>query len=126
VKKVIFLLLFILVFLAACDEQVTNEYLIGGEWVAISGYEDGEIKGEPQCPIIKGLKFMDQETVYIEHGDQDFEYNIEDSGTIEFFAPSHYMAFETKIIDEDGMVIEGLATMEGEICYMERQTEIDD
>jgi len=44
------LLIILLPFLlTSCNQKADEEYLIGGNWIATAGYEDGEIKGEPNC-----------------------------------------------------------------------------
>jgi len=87
-KKKYLLILFI-IFLAACSEDVTEDYLIGGHWVGTAGYEDEEIEGESQCPPLdEGMEFKDEDTVYIDAYDRDFEYWLlenDDRLIIEFY-----------------------------------------
>ncbi|MFS0750399.1 hypothetical protein [Oceanobacillus sp. 1P07AA] len=124
-KKVIFLI-FILLLLVGCEEYITIDYLQEGNWVATAGYEGGEVDGNPECPIIRGLNFIDENMVYIEHIAEEFEYTIseERDGQISFYSDSlsKRMWFDTTIIDENGIVIEGQGQMEDQVCYLERQT----
>jgi len=120
-------LFIIFLLLAGCSETITREYLLEGNWVAISGYKNGEVEGEPKCNLIKGLNFKDEETVYVDHIEQDFEYTISDEteGRLELFSErlNMLMRLDTTIIDEDGMVIEGAFSFDDQVCYMERQTD---
>lgn len=123
-KRVIWLF-FALLLLAGCEESVTKDYLQEGKWVATAGYTDGEAKGEPQCPVIKGLNFIDGNMVYIDHIDEEFEYTISDDrdGQIAFFSDplSLRMRFDTTILNENAMAIEGQGRFEDQVCYLERQ-----
>ncbi|BAD66210.1 hypothetical protein SAMN05192535_1877 [Shouchella rhizosphaerae] len=61
--------------------NITENDLIGGTWVATSGYIDGEATGEPDCgQFALGMRFVDEETLYVgEPGEEEeFEYEIRD------------------------------------------------
>src|SRR5699024_10175950 len=71
------LLNFPLILLAACNTQVTEAELIGGEWIAKAAYEDGEIKGEPNCyPFEEGFEFKNEDTVYNTTFAENFSYEL--------------------------------------------------
>lgn len=87
-KKVLFHITILFVLLLGCSEDVTDNFLVGGKWVGTAGYEDGEIKGEPNCyPFHIGLEFLDEETVFVEEAKREFTYildEFEDDQIIEF------------------------------------------
>ena len=126
--KRIYILVFLLFFLTACGQHVTEEDLIGGIWVATAGYKDGEAKGEPNCfPLEEGNKFKNGDTVYNATFDRDFEYwlyeykgnheiHFEDSN------PGEYN-YQIKKISDDEIVLQGLdySTSKGRACYLERK-----
>ncbi|WP_424475230.1 hypothetical protein [Oceanobacillus kimchii] len=124
-KRVIWLII-VLTLLVGCEEIVTYDYLQEGKWIATAGYKDDENKGEPECPVIKGLDFKDENTVYIDHIDEEFEYSLSDErdGQLAFYSEplSLRMRFDTIIVDENSMAIEGQGRFEDQVCYMERQT----
>ncbi|GIO23546.1 hypothetical protein [Oceanobacillus sp. J11TS1] len=119
----------ILLCLGSCSTIVTEEDLIGGEWKATAGYENGEPVGEPYClpSVWKGLEFKDKETVYVEAYDSDFSYWIEKSkgGPVIYFQGEDFGIYDKYYIDkinEDEVGLTGKGNLgEGESCYMERQ-----
>ncbi|AST96066.1 hypothetical protein [Shouchella clausii] len=77
-KKLIYCLS--LLILVGC-RTITEEDLIGGTWVATSGYVDGEATGEPDCgQFALGMRFVDEKTLFAgEPGEEEaFEYEIRD------------------------------------------------
>ncbi|MBT2215536.1 hypothetical protein F3157_10215 [Virgibacillus dakarensis] len=121
------LLIFFIILLAGCSEDVTKDYLIGGHWVGTAGYEDEEIGGEPYCsPFDKGMEFKDEDTVYIDAYERDFEYKLEESDNglvIEFYDPDKsLLSYYLTKISEDEMGFIGVGDFQdGESCYLERK-----
>lgn len=93
-KKIFTPILFILI-LIGCSQKVTEEVLIDGTWIATSGYEDGEEKGDPDCyPFEEGIQFK-EDTVFVETSGKDIEYLIyEIDSTITFF---HNLSYSHEI-----------------------------
>lgn len=123
----LFLLLF---FLTACGQNVTEEdFLVGGTWVAIAGYEDGKAKGEPNChPLEEGSEFRNENTVYNASFDRDFDYWLyEDDGVSKIhFGDSKTGGsynYQIKKISDDEIVLVGLdySISKGNSCYLERK-----
>ncbi|HLR52658.1 MAG TPA: hypothetical protein VK072_07285 [Candidatus Avamphibacillus sp.] len=125
-KKKYLLILFI-IFLAACSEDVTEDYLIGGHWVGTAGYEDEEIEGESQCPPLdEGMEFKDEDTVYIDAYERDFEYWLlenDDRLIIEFYDKNISLrSYYITRISDDEMGFIGIGDIQnGESCYLERK-----
>lgn len=130
-KRFYILMLFIvLLLLVACTkEEVTSDFLLEGKWVATSGYEEGEITGEPMCKHYdQGIEFIDDETVYVKTYDENFDYFYtegENGQEINFrrdtgLWQTYYIGKE----DENGFTLVGIEELqEGQNCYMERQTD---
>lgn len=65
ILKRFFIIIVLPFILVTCGETISEEELIGGEWVASAGYEDGEVSGEENCfPFEKGNQFKSEDTVY--------------------------------------------------------------
>ncbi|WP_106496239.1 hypothetical protein [Lentibacillus sp. Marseille-P4043] len=131
--KKIYLIIPLLFILIGCRQEITEQDLIGGNWIGTAGYEDGEAKGEPNCyPFQDGIKFKDGNTVYVETRGRDFEYYLSeneegkitfrDSGPDESSNDMGAVLFhyQLKIINEDGLVLKGRGLREGQSCYLER------
>lgn len=120
-RKVITLILFLLM-LMGCSQKMTEEALIEGNWIATSGYEDGEEKGDPNCyPFEEGIQFKDEDSVFVETFDRDFEYIFsKKDSTITFFNNSRIYSYDIKKISEDKIVFIGLSSYEGRSCVLER------
>lgn len=75
---------------SACG-NITEDDLIGGTWVATSGYIDGETSGTPNCGQLNtGLQFLDEELVYVVGEKRNFEYELREGMEqmeIKFFDP---------------------------------------
>jgi len=52
-RNKLLLLIFSLFLLTSCNKKADEEYLIGGNWIATAGYEDGVVKA---CQIVIILK----------------------------------------------------------------------
>ena|SRR5699024_702430 len=124
-NKLIFLI-FSLFLLTACNQQADADYLIGGNWVATAGYEDGEAKGEPNCHFFEeGLEFKDEDTVYNASFDEDFDYRLSDRNKdteITFESPSlGVYSYNIHVISEDEMGFTGVKPIEEKSCYLKRK-----
>lgn len=125
----LFILLSLLLFLTACNEKIDSEYLIGGNWVATAGYEDGEIKGIPDCPLFEeGLEFKNEEKVHIATFDEDFYYflsgkrNMGKTTKVTFWPEgAGVFIYNIHFISDYEMRFEGTGFFEGNSCYLERQ-----
>src|SRR5699024_222855 len=116
----------LIVILIGCNNLVTTDDLIGGKWVPKSGYKNGEPSGEPVCPPFdKGLEFKDEETVYVENRDKDFEYYLREASygmEINFLNPNgEFDFFEIIIENEDNLALIGSGASESYNCYFERE-----
>jgi len=112
--------------LTACNQKADAEYLIGGNWIATAGFEDGEIKGEPDCNFFEeGLEFKDEETVYNADFEMNFTYSLSDRNKVtkvRFMHPGRgTFTYNIHVISENEMGFEGLYSGEGESCYLERK-----
>lgn len=118
----------IILVLTACTKEVTENDLIGGTWEATAGFEDGEVKGGPNChPFEEGIEFKNDDTIYNISTDRDFEYwHYEDERDFKIHfedsRPGQYN-YRIKKISEDEIVLEGLdySTSKGNSCYLERK-----
>ena len=121
-----FMISIVLIILGGCNELVTEDDLIGGKWVPVSGYKDGEATGEPLCPPFdKGIEFKDEETVYVESGDKDFRYHLRESDDgmeISFYNPNGELDILKIIIEnEDNLALTGFGDSKSFNCYFERE-----
>ena len=132
-----FIIIVLIIVLGGCNQMVTTDDLIGGEWIAKSGYKDGEPSGEPVCPPYnKGIEFKDEETVSVkksvrpsvkggERGDKDFRYHLRESDDemkIEFYNPNgEFDVFKISVESEDQLVLLGIGPLESFNCYFERE-----
>src|SRR5699024_3123767 len=123
-KKIKNLLLFLLfLILIGCSTNVTEEDLVGGTWVGTAGYEDGEPAGESNCLyyIIDGLEFKDEDTVYSEAYEKDFEYKLADD-EITFMDENHHDSYYIDWIDDNKIGLTGGSDMQkNESCFLERK-----
>jgi len=119
-----FLLLFSLfLVLIGCSQKVTEKDLIGGKWIGTAGYVDGEAEGEPNCyPFQDGIEFKDDNTVYVETYERDFEYRLNQKGVeLALFDISRSYSYQIKKVDEDELALEGLGVSEDNTCILERK-----
>ncbi|MYL46453.1 hypothetical protein GLV94_12450 [Virgibacillus halodenitrificans] len=121
-KRIILML--ILITLIGCDQKVEEN--LEGKWQATAGYQDGEIKGEPNCyPFEKEIEFKEDNKVYVETYERDFKYWMSDEdgeNKIVFndSGPGLY-SYQIKMLSENEMIITGLNLSEGDVCYLKRQ-----
>ena len=123
--------LFVLPLLIGCvNEEVVEYDLIEGNWLATAGYQDGEPKGDSSCAasVKGGLEFKDEETVYVEAYETNFEYSLEnsDSGVEIHLAGSElgiYLSYHIDKVSENGIGLTSEANVrpEDESCYLERK-----
>lgn len=122
-KKIISVI--ILMMLIGCGQKVTEEVLMEGTWIATSGYEDGEETSDPNCyPFEDGIDFKNDDTVFVQTYDRDFEYMFfEEDSTIRFLDNTRSYIYEIIIIAENKIVLEGLSwsNQEGRSCVLERK-----
>jgi len=119
-----FLLLFSLILvLIGCSQNITDKYLIGGKWIGTAGYVDGKTEGEPNCyPFQDGIEFKDDDTVYVETYERDFEYLLNKKGVeLTFFDISRSYSYQIKMVDEDQLALERLGVSEDNACILERK-----
>jgi len=121
-----FMISILIIIMGGCNKLVTTDDLIGGKWVPKSGYKDGEASGEPACPPFdKGMKFKDEETVYVEDGGRDFKYSLTEASygmDINFFNPNgEFDFFEIIIENEDNLALIGSGASKSYNCYFERE-----
>src|SRR5690625_5196748 len=135
IVKKIYLLIPVLLLLVGCSPKLTEEYLVGGHWIPISSYEDGEEVGEPKCiPLDEGMEFKKDDIVFVEAFERDFEYILseEDSNVIfrdtgpdldpkaDLDYGAGYFRYDIKITSDNEMILMGLGLLEGYNCTMER------
>lgn len=134
-KSVLFILLLMLI-LTGCNSKTIKEDLIGGTWVATSGYEDAKAQGDANCyPFQEGMEFNDEQNVYIKARDRSFEYELNDKGTEITFRDSGpnpssekensnsittYHRYKIKKISADEIALNGQSLAEGNSCVLER------
>jgi len=127
VQKIMYLLFFILLILIGCSSKISEEDLIGGNWMAIAGYKDGKPEGEPYCKdfLIGGLEFKNKEVVHGYKFDEEYKYQLEErkKGTaIEIIRKDRYYSYYIDKINEDEIGLVGAnGFQEDESCYFERQ-----
>ena len=124
--KPIYLLLFItslLFIFNGCSQKVTEKDLIGGKWIGTAGYVDGKAEGEPNCyPFQDGIEFKDDDTVYVETYEREFEYRLNKKGVeLAFFDITRSYSYQIKKVDEDELGLEGLGVSEDNTCILERK-----
>ena|SRR5699024_2969625 len=120
------LVIFFTLFLVGCSQQADEDYLIGGNWIATAGYEDGEVSGEPNCHFFEeGLEFKEGRIVYNASFDFDFDYRLSDRNKeteITFLSnEAGIFTYNIHVISENEMVLEGVNLSEGDYCYLERK-----
>jgi len=125
-RNKLLLIIFSLFLLTSCSQKADAEYLIGGNWIATAGYEDGEVKGEPNCHFFEeGLEFKDEDTVYNASFDEDFDYRLSDRNKLTEISLIHpggsSFSYNIHVISENEMGFKGLYSGEGESCYLERK-----
>src|SRR5699024_1813260 len=84
------IVIFFTIYFVCCIQPVeyntlhaVNDFLIGGNWIAIAGYEDGEVSGESNCNFLeKGLEFKEDQIDYNADWDEDFDYRLSDRNKI--------------------------------------------
>ena len=118
------LIFIILIILIGCStDDITEEDLIGGEWVVTAGYKDGKPEGEPNCTpsVNPGLEFKDEETVYSKGYERDFNYSLEErkEGNSIYLEGIVHRIYYIEKISEDEFGLKG--TYNDESCYFKRQ-----
>lgn len=124
--KRICLLIFFICLLIGCSKDVTEDYLVDGHWVGTAGYEDEEIGGDPTCPPFQeGMKFKNENTVYVDAYEEDFEYRLREADVgyeIELYNTNGVIYFYyIKMISDDEMGLIGQGIQEEESCYLVRK-----
>jgi|SRR5699024_1093220 len=124
-RKLLLLTIFLFLF-TACSQQADEDYLIGGNWIATAGYEDGEVKGEPNCNFFeKGLEFKEDLIVYNADWDEDFDYRLSNRNKVTQIAflsdRAGDFSYKIHVISENEMALEGINLSEGKSCYLERK-----
>jgi len=125
-RNKLLLLIFLLFLLTSCSQKADAEYLIGGNWIATAGYEDGEIKGVPNCHFFEeGLEFKDEDTVYNADFDIDFNYRLSDKNKvteIDFAHPnSGIFTYSIHVISENEIGLVLVNPNVDKSCYLERK-----
>src|SRR5690625_2210491 len=128
VHNIKYLISLIFLMMAGCSSQITERDLVGGNWQATAGYEDGEPVGEPYCMdfFTGGLEFKEDGIVYGEEYNKDYEYELEEwEGRIRIVfnrnGKNRHNYFIDKIsADEIGLTGSGRG-FENESCYLERE-----
>src|SRR5690625_187935 len=113
----------LLLLLIGCSQKVTEEDLIGGKWIGTAGYVDGKAEDEPNCyPFQDGIEFKDDDTVYVETYERDFEYLLNKKGVeLALFDISRSYSYQIKKVDEDELALERLGVSEDNTCILERK-----
>ncbi|WP_152655079.1 hypothetical protein [Oceanobacillus sp. CFH 90083] len=121
-------LIIIMIIPVGCSTIITEEDLIGGEWVATAGYKDGEPEGEADCfdIVSQGLEFKDEKTVYSKGYESDFNYGLEEiEGGLTIYLErnngSMHRTYFIEKISEDEFGLKGRLFFEGQNCYFARQ-----
>src|SRR5699024_6662891 len=74
------LLMIVTIVMGGCGNVITEDQLIGGKWILINGYEDGEIGGDPVCPgYEEGMECIDGEKVYVVADEKEMYYSVSES-----------------------------------------------
>lgn len=124
--KLLLMLLSIMLILTACNQRADANYLVGGNWIATAGFQDGEIKGEPTCNYFKvGLQFIDEETVYNADFDEKYYYSLSDRNKITEITiipegPGIFV-YNIHVIGENEMALVWPDDDVDNSCYLERQ-----
>jgi len=117
------LLSFILI---VCTSKVTEEDLIGGYWIGTAGYKEGKPVGEAYCLyyVTACLEIENEDTVYIEGYEKDFEYILKESKNgmkIIFLDTNRYDSYYIEKVSENEIgLIGGTDMKKEESCYLER------
>jgi len=127
VKKIIYILPFILLTLLGCGTKVNEEYLIGGTWVATTGYEESKVKDIPYCIqfMMEGLEFKDEEFIYSSYFDEDYTYFLDNSKKptlIRIDRDISVYGYDIRKIDKNTIELAGRNTDPNkEFCTLERK-----
>src|SRR5690625_1776551 len=124
--KPIYLLLFItslLFIFNGSRQKVTEKNLNGSKRSGTAGYVDGKAEGKSNCnPFQDGIEFKDDDTVYVETYERDFEYLLNKKGVeLALFDISRSYSYQIKKVDEDELALERLGVSEDNTCILERK-----
>lgn len=121
--KYCFLLAIMIIPLGCSADDITEEDLIGGEWVATAGYKEGEPEGESYCSpsVDSGLEFKDEETVYSKGYEREFNYKLEKrkEGLSLYVEAALTQVYYIEKISEDEFGLRGI--YDDQNCYFEHQ-----
>ncbi len=127
IGRQLLLLMIVIIVMGGCGNVITEDQLIGGTWLLINGYEDGEIGGDPVCPPFDGgLEFIDEENVYVIDQEKEFVYRLRESDEggmrIEFYNPNGEVDFyKITMENENGFGINSTGVSKTRNCYFERE-----
>lgn len=116
-----------LLILIGCEEEMAEEDLIGGNWIATAGFQDEDAVGETNCyPFEEGIEFNNENEAYIETFEREFEFALsnENGPPTRLYLDNLKGAlyrYEITMLSENEMGITGLGFAEGRSCYLERQ-----
>jgi|SRR5690625_316649 len=112
--------------MGSCGNVITEDQLIGGKWILINGYEDGEVGGDSVCPSFdEGMEFIDEEKVYVIAEEEEFVYRLRESDEgmeITFFNPNGVIDFyKITMENENGFGLNSSGVSKTRNCYFERE-----
>ena len=115
----------IVIMMGGCGNVITEDQLIGGKWILINGYEDGEVGGDPVCPAYEeGMEFIDKEKVYVFAEEEEISYSLSESEEgmeIIFFYPNDIDFYKITMENEDAFGLNGSGMIKRLNCYFERE-----
>jgi len=123
---IILISIVLLFFFLGKSSKITEEDLIGGEWVATAGYKNGKAEGEPVCTdyLMEGLEFKQDGVAYGGKLDEEFEYSVkysEEGTKITFITKnSSYSYYIDKINKDEIGLVGALEFMHDDSCYFKR------
>jgi len=123
---IILISIVLLFFFLGETSKITEEDLIGGEWVATAGYKNGKAEGEPVCTdyLMEGLEFKQDGVAYGGKLDEKFEYSVKysEEGTKIIFITknSYYSYYIDKVSKDEIGLVGGLESLNNHSCYFKR------
>src|SRR5699024_10979294 len=120
------LLMIVTIVMGGCGNVITEDQLIGGKWILMYRYEDGEIGGDPVCSgYEEGMEFIDEEKVYVIAEEKEISCRLSESDEgmeIIFFYPYGEIEFLTITMEkEHGFGLNGAGVSKTRNGYFERE-----
>ncbi len=119
------LFMIVIIVMGGCSNAITEDQLIGGKWILVNGYEDGEIGGDPVCPAYEeGMEFIDEENVYVFAEEEEISYSLSESDEgmeIIFSYPNDIDFYKISMENENAFGLNGSGMSKTRNCYFERE-----